>query len=526
MSPGQHHINWVMTEIIDMIRNANDVLLDPFGMKTSGIPSTQEDLKHFIFYCCDYALVNLNFYKRKTRDLTPDEKSGMLKAYKQLIAIRAKKIEGTKFGTHTVTSTELNALSVYLTQRSKDDLTLTDSEVRRFNDVAGALNPCLLAGHAADSIAAGFRAKLEKVRKRFNSSSFIDIRGCRAGNEKDYLRAIQDFFGDPASKPSVTAPMWYQAFAPTNGYHHPANAAAIHTLLTSGSAAADIRKGFAAWASMSHVEPEHKQVWTDAVDDHAAKFVLLEWRKKLPQLPVTTPGLTTYLSMNLVDFINKTKDFFNIPAGSMPSASALTAINTYVSTKLTGYAPHLFATVDSATEKTRLKDILDALGPVNTELGKPVDPAPVDPVSYLDLKDYQDKLIKAINDKRVADIKPFLAAIKSRINDSDDPGLYYYMLFSGMPVFAFAGREAINNHVVTVNNNRLVVLDAYADQAYREWAKLSWAEPLPAGNKFSTMKAADIESRRLMMVVEQPTGGKTDAAACPHEDYFRHITSV
>ena len=52
MSPGQHHINWVMTEIIDMTRTANDVLLDPFGMKTSGIPSTQEEPVRFCNHGC------------------------------------------------------------------------------------------------------------------------------------------------------------------------------------------------------------------------------------------------------------------------------------------------------------------------------------------------------------------------------------------------------------------------------------------------------------------------------------------
>jgi hypothetical protein len=230
--------------------------------------------------------------------------------------------------------------------------------------------------------------------------------------------------------------------------------------------------------------------------------------------------------MNFLDFVNKTRDFFNVPAGSMPSASALATINTYSTAKLSGYATNLLTAVDGSTDQTKLNNILTGLNTINSELGNVVSPVPSAPVSYTELVDYQKKLIAFISDNKIADIKPFMAAVKTRIVDTNDPGFYYYLLFSGMPVFVFSDHETVMNHAVTVQNNRLVILNAFADPAYRVWPQLSWAEPLPPGNTFPTMHPGTFEARRSMMMVEQPDGGNSSAAVCPHKDYFLHITSV
>jgi uncharacterized protein DUF4157 len=56
-----------------------------------------------------------------------------------------------------------------------------------------------------------FLDNLAKAQKKIGGSSWIEIQGCRAGKDKDYLKAIQAFFGG-AARPRVTAPDWYQAF--------------------------------------------------------------------------------------------------------------------------------------------------------------------------------------------------------------------------------------------------------------------------------------------------------------------------
>lgn len=71
---------------------------------------------------------------------------------------------------------------------------------------------------AANRATAGnFYQNLARVRARFKSNSWIDIRGCRVGGTQSYMRAVQDFFGQGADKPHVSAPDWWQTF-PLAGY--------------------------------------------------------------------------------------------------------------------------------------------------------------------------------------------------------------------------------------------------------------------------------------------------------------------
>lgn len=79
------------------------------------------------------------------------------------------------------------------------------------------------------AIAGGFRATLNAARLRFDSDSWIDIRGCNVGDNPDYLRAVSRFFGRPTALPHVSGPDWYQVF-PTLGNQPLANDAAVDAL--------------------------------------------------------------------------------------------------------------------------------------------------------------------------------------------------------------------------------------------------------------------------------------------------------
>ncbi len=62
------------------------------------------------------------------------------------------------------------------------------------------------------AIAGNFYQNLARVRARFKSSSWVDIRGCRVGGTESYMRSVQDFFGQGADRPHVSAPDWWQTF--------------------------------------------------------------------------------------------------------------------------------------------------------------------------------------------------------------------------------------------------------------------------------------------------------------------------
>ena len=60
--------------------------------------------------------------------------------------------------------------------------------------------------------AGGFRGRLNTVKGRFDNSSGIYIRGCRLGQNPDYMRAVLCYFGRSGNVPEVTAPEWFQSF--------------------------------------------------------------------------------------------------------------------------------------------------------------------------------------------------------------------------------------------------------------------------------------------------------------------------
>jgi hypothetical protein len=62
------------------------------------------------------------------------------------------------------------------------------------------------------AFARGFSKKMAKVRPRFSSSSWIDIRGCKVGATPGYLDAVSEFFGVAGKTPHVSGPDWFQSF--------------------------------------------------------------------------------------------------------------------------------------------------------------------------------------------------------------------------------------------------------------------------------------------------------------------------
>jgi hypothetical protein len=56
-----------------------------------------------------------------------------------------------------------------------------------------------------------FFADLSKVRSAITPGSWIEVQGCNAGADRDYLTGMQRFFGGSAT-PKVSAPDWYQGF--------------------------------------------------------------------------------------------------------------------------------------------------------------------------------------------------------------------------------------------------------------------------------------------------------------------------
>lgn len=81
---------------------------------------------------------------------------------------------------------------------------------------------------------------------RFDSSSTIEIKGCRIGQNRAYLEGISRFFGGGQSNPTVTAPDLFQIFGWMGTSPHPNQTNHLRGLWNNGP----IRRAFIYWAGV------------------------------------------------------------------------------------------------------------------------------------------------------------------------------------------------------------------------------------------------------------------------------------
>jgi hypothetical protein len=61
-------------------------------------------------------------------------------------------------------------------------------------------------------IRSDFFRNLARVRDLIRRDSWIEIQGCRAGQDRDYVVQMQRFFSSSRTRPRASAPSWFQAF--------------------------------------------------------------------------------------------------------------------------------------------------------------------------------------------------------------------------------------------------------------------------------------------------------------------------
>jgi hypothetical protein len=298
--------------------------------------------------------------------------------------------------------------------------------------------------NAARSVHDGFHDKVVQMRKRFIPTSAIDIRGCRAGDDPDYLVAMREFFHKPDEpKLKASAPRWFQSYPPL-GWERPENRQQISTFLSGkifvNTVAHDEQMTAAkAWASLIKVDPLHTGFWSNLFGGTAANFTALAWRSTIPALFIPTPGLTALSGLDLAGVVTSIADMFNVPAGSVPNASQIA--------------------------------------------GK-------------DAVAFQNFMLKA----------------KDILENGD--GIYYYMLFAGLPIFFF-------NKNNFLNHEGIMVLKSFEKEAMQAWYKCMWAGTIPASAQSNNATISPEISRRAPMLQDEHNA--TQFAICPAVEYGDHI---
>ncbi len=512
-----HFFGWNLGAARTAIRANTPNPLTPFGTNPPAA------LDEFMRFAADLMLLNLGLVTRDGTALTNQQRTTLRNAL-----VFMANAAGAPLIAGTVNQGHLDALRTAI-----EGMTLADFRATGVTATfpTGQFDQFTVAERALTALGNNFRANLETTRRRFDENSVIDIRGCRAGDTEDYLRALQRFFGRADHLPVVTGPRHFQFFGrcPVD---QPATNAAIRTLLTTGANAAEIQAGFDDWSRRSRIDPAHKDFWTTLLTANAVAFCRLAWRANIPALHApfqTLPGLANFTTLTFRDTIARIVDLFRVAPASVPSAAALTTLDTFLTAKLNGWAPHLLAVANTTTPAAQLTALFNQLRTINNDLGQSVVPAaPPATLTGEIITGYQTALVTFLEANQLAPARQFMDAVKARIEDAADPGLRYYMLQIGLPVFIFGTTEMEDaNHAVTVTHNRLVVLGgANADAEYRLWPPLLWAEPLPAGNRFGSMHVTDTDATHLQMMVERGAAGPTGVATCPHPDYMDKVRTV
>lgn len=471
-----HLFNWnsIMSQLMGAVRarpNAATVLT-PFNLQTSGSPSG--DLREYFKYCFDIVYMrNPGRVKRNTTQaggLTSGQRTILENFVGAILNALKPPIMASTAG---VTEPQLQALKTLITGMAYGDLAgvvdahpdlgLTDDSMNDFPTLQ--VIPAALQNGA-------FRNRLTGARQRFNAQSIIDIRGCRAGDDPDYLEALRTFFGTGAQKPTCTAPRWFQSY-PHVAFERPASRANIQSLIAGGHwghTENQFKEAFRAWADLLRVTPLHKDFWLALLRGQAIRFCALAWITDIPALFIPTPGLGQLSGKTTAQVIGLAKDYFNVPGASVPNASTLTGLAALF-TALPGYNQSLLAEANASTTPARLQELYENLRQINNDLGQSAVPATQPAgLTFNNILQYQQALITFLENTRLTPVKTFMAAAADSLDTGD--GLFYYLLFAGLPVFVFGTPE--------LSKNGLVMLDSLRGEAIQSWYKCLWKDPLPA----------------------------------------------
>ena len=163
-----------------------------------------------------------------------------------------------------------------------------------FGDVEFDADRTRRVAQANRAIAAGFRGTLNRVRQRFDTDSWIDIRGCNVGDNPAYLRSVSRFFGRPGFEPHVSGPEWYQVF-PVLGAQTLANAASVDAL--AGNAA--VQTALNRWSVLTGARAQLEVLRSFYQSEILRRQMAAEPRQsrilqlQLPMLPPLFGGLPT-----------------------------------------------------------------------------------------------------------------------------------------------------------------------------------------------------------------------------------------
>lgn len=128
------------------------------------------------------------------------------------------------------------------------------------------------------------------MRAAVTSNTWLEIQGCRAGQDLNYLEVFRDMFANTRARPKVSAPDWFQSFGHYGWQPHTA------AQIPAQWAHQHVRNAFAYWHPILTGQP------AIAAPTHAD---LLAFLQTPMMLPLISPGNTAHNNMMVLDNVRE-----------------------------------------------------------------------------------------------------------------------------------------------------------------------------------------------------------------------------
>jgi|GEM_PF-3565805 len=518
--PSTNHLfNWesVMGQLLTFMRGQSASALTPFNLHTAGI--FEGTLRDYVKFCFDIV------YLRDPGRVLVNDGSPALSAAQRTILENfvgeiLNQMRQKVMSEKNVTKGQVDAVRTAITGYSYNQL-INASNMSDAHPHLGLttdnMNDFPTLSAVVTAVQNGFHAKLVAARTHINASTFIDVRGCRAGQDEDYIEAIREFFGTGDQKPAVSAPRWFQGY-PKIGFKPPATQALVRSALNHanewGYSPSQRKAAFTTWAELIKVKPLHFDFWLALLKGKATAFASLAWRAQIPALFIDTPGLSALNGKNFGQVVGSLKDFFAVPTNSVITTAVITSLQS-VTSNLPTWAPQLLVPVAAGASPAQRNTIFQNLQQINTALAQSAVPstspnAP-DPPTAAQLQGYQAALLNFLENTKLTAVKTFMTAAATSLETGD--GIHFYMLFAGLPVYVHGIPE--------LTKNGLFVLDAHRIPAFQEWYKCLWKGALPANGPYKTAVIGILGNRQVAALVGEDRTSLL--SICPMPKYMNCI---
>lgn len=431
------------------LQSTNHASLTPFGLQTSGTPSTA--VRNIMKWAANlFCINNLDIKIQAAHPSNIALRAIPLVLKNRFTAFVNEKLASLSTPTGPTTLTNIMALAAAFSSQ-----TLVSLQASTFSTGMNyTLSSVYMANHDA------FRIKLQSVKNRLNHS-FVDVRGCRVGQDRTFLESLRTFFGNAGQEPTVSGPEWFQNMG-TIGNATITTEGGMDSYFSSGVpgtsiSAIDVQREYSAWAGRVGINSQIS-FWISLFNGSEFDLVSLAWRVNLPPIGMHSKKLIDLQSTGYAATIALVKDIFKIPTTTAPLAAACQTFETSFFASAASIKLVEVAMV-SLTDASPQPDLLaqrTALQTQATVLSATLPAAPAT-ITKAHLQACITTLKTAFTTH--AAITPLATAIKAKLQDPKAG--YRYMLSIGLPLLLQAATNEGDNRILYYPDQVVNALNAF-----------------------------------------------------------------